>query len=125
MEGRNTMMEYRITLRTTDRKVTGAVIRGIHSGNKELEVLSVSPKHIVLKRAGFSENPGSRNSGLMSYYPPEVTVYEIIERTGVNNFVCESITSYTVGRSKNKEQPMLPKLDKTKMYNFAAPPWLR
>ena len=41
-------------------------------------VLAHNDEYLVLKSHGYSENPGSRYSGLMSYYPPETTVYRVV-----------------------------------------------
>lgn len=111
-------MSYRISLRAdSDGNVTGAVIRGIHEGRESmLNVVSVSPTHIVLHRQGYSENPGSRYSMLMSYYAPETTVYEIVGRYSKYTFYCDEVTSWSNGRGKNRETPKLPKMERGMMY---------
>ena len=111
-------MSYRISLRSDAKgNVTGAVIRGIHEGREGmLNVVSVSQTHIVLHRQGYSENPGSRYSMLMSYYTPETTVYEIEERISKHTFHCEAVTSWSTGRGKNREVPKLPKMERGMMY---------
>ena len=76
------MTHYIINLSGDDDTGYEADLLGIYQP-KPAAVISWSLNHIAIKQAGYSENPGSRYSGLMSYYPPEITVYEIIERDGL------------------------------------------
>lgn len=54
---------------------------------------------LAINTRGFSENPGSRYSGLRSYYPAQVRVFRIIERPLPGVFKCEEAISFdTVNR---------------------------
>lgn len=68
-------------------------------------VISLTPTHIVTKRLGYSENPGSRYSGLMSYYPPEITVWEITDWLNPREIRVECVTSWDAGRKGNPIKP--------------------
>ena len=96
-----------ITLQGSPEAGYKAFLHGIFQ-SQLADVLQCTNSHIVLKSHGYSENPGSRNSGLMSYYPPEVDVYEIIEREAGRRFKCRGIVSWNAGRGKNKTSVVLP-----------------
>ena len=50
--------------------------------NRDGTVVLVNDSILVVKFKGYSENPGSRFSGLKTYYPAETVVYAIIDRDG-------------------------------------------
>ena len=104
-------MSYFMRLQGNDEIGYDAEINGIYTGPKPLDVLKITKTHIVVKSAGYSENPGSRYSGLMAYYPPEITVYEIVERKDATGFRVEALLSWDVGRGKNAPKPKLPPMD--------------
>ncbi len=104
-------MITRITLQGNPEIGYTAELSGIYQ-SQPYEVLQCTKNHLVLKSHGYSENPGSRYSGLMSYYPPEVFVYEIIERLSETRFKCQDLVSWEAGRGKNKTRVRLPKWDR-------------
>lgn len=61
---------------------------------------------LVLKRAGYGENPGSRYSGLYSYYPAEFEVYEVqTQRTDENGdtvIIAKRVAEFPVRSTKPK-----------------------
>ncbi len=103
-------MKVYITLQGSPEAGYKAFLHGIFQ-SQLADVLQCTNSHIVLKSHGYSENPGSRNSGLMSYYPPEVDVYEIIERFSETRFRCKSLVGWKAGRGKNKECVHIPKFE--------------
>ena len=65
------------------------------------KVLLMTETHIVIKSKGYAENPGSRNSGLKSYYPGEVMILEIVRRLSRERriFEVKEILSWSTARS--------------------------
>lgn len=74
-------MSYERTVRCMDRvginRVTGER-HGVHTpaGSR---ILWRAPDILIFRRAGYSDNPGSRYSGLRDYYPAEDIAYLIGE----------------------------------------------
>ena len=62
------------------------------------KVLTHSDSHIVAKRKGYSENPGSRYSGLKSYYPATTTVYEIEGKDKFGRLILSQLISWEAKR---------------------------
>lgn len=55
-------------------------LRGIATGPAgNVKLLAVNRNAITVKVGGWSENPGSRYSGLKAYYPAEVVTYLLAE----------------------------------------------
>lgn len=67
------------------------------AGNVKL--LAVNKVAITVKIGGWSENPGSRYSGLKSYYPAEVITFLLDEVKGTEGWGYE-IISHDVRRKK-------------------------
>jgi len=55
----------------------------MHNSTKDVVVEKVNEatRTAIIKSGGYSENPGSRYSGLKSYYPVERDVFEITPST--------------------------------------------
>lgn len=82
-------MSYAVTLTTSSRiSATFAADGGITfngmTANKPV-ILSRNGNIVVVKTSGHTGNPGSRNSGLRTYYPGTVTVYAVGEATPSGN----------------------------------------
>ena len=53
-----------------------AEISGVYQKSPD-KIIARNTNSIVLKSAGYTHNPGSRNSGISEWVPSETTVYEI------------------------------------------------
>ena len=93
------MMKY-IKIHGNEERGYQAEIIGVCSGNSLLEIVTWTNEYIVTKRKGYSENPGARNSGLMSYYPPETTVWKIDEITEKHNLKVSALTYWDNPKKK-------------------------
>ena len=49
-----------------------------HGIQGKRELVAINAHSIVVRRKGYAENPGTRNSGLRSYYPAEIEVYRVV-----------------------------------------------
>ena len=103
-------MIHTIILMGSNEEGWKADLSGIHQ-SKLARVVQMSQTHIVLHQAGHSENPGSRYSGLNSYYPPNVTVYEIKERLSEREFRAVATISWDAGKGDNASRPYLPPME--------------
>lgn len=73
-----TKMRARLYFLTLPGVIGGEVkVAGVQHGRARLVARNAST--VVVAFAGWGENPGSRYSGLKTYYPAETKVYQIIQ----------------------------------------------
>lgn len=84
-------------------------LRGIETGPQPPLLIEAvcnadGPQYLIIKEHGYTSNPGSRYSGLTSYYPGDITVYRVLEAKGERTYRCEIVASWQNTREKAEER---------------------
>jgi hypothetical protein len=80
------------TVYTHGVKIGGKVT--LHDGTYEVG------RQVVLKASGYSENPGSRFSGLKAYYPATFHVLKVVGRHESGMWEVQELASFPVTRKE-------------------------
>ncbi len=99
-------MDHKEAFKPTGRLITvhsdnTVTIHGIEARGATL--FAANSDYLVIKTRGFSANPGSPHSGLMSYYSPEIRVFKIVSFTSIGAgafYEVEPVVGWDTGREK-------------------------